>query len=243
MKTLRLSHDFKEASAKMKAKFPHPENANQILAESTRVITLYGDDAAVLICNAIPPEFHLRAFELLKSVSGLVSNRATAMGTLSLPRSVNKNGVPSPQWGVNENVLDVSPATQGILGWDRPNHLTTLTRKHPEMLDGNRALIELADNLYARNLPEFYTKQLAVVEKVPWRLWRTAFTTGYVPKNFRTAYHRDGNLKGAMTAITPLGQFFGGELVLPRLGICRSKVSGSPRHSTARGTSPISPKG
>ena len=200
----------------MKAKFPHPENANQILAKDTTVFRPDGKIAAVLLRNVIPPALHLRAYELLKSVSGLVSNRATAMGTSSLARSVNKDGAPSPQRGVNENVLNVSPARQGILGWDRPYYLTTLTHKHPEMLDGNRALIELADDLYARNLPEFYATQRAVVERVPWKLWRTVFTTIYIAKNLQTAYHRDGNLKGAMTAIAPLGNFSGGGLVLLR---------------------------
>jgi hypothetical protein len=216
MNTLWIKYDFKKEAAKMKAKFPDPANAIHILAKDTRVITPDGDVAAVLVCNVIPAFLYLRAYELLKPVNGLVSNRASAMGTSSLPRSVNKYGIVSPQRGVNTNVLDVSPATQGILGWDRPGHQTTLTLKHPEMLDGNRALIELVGNSYARILPEVYAKQLAAVEKVPWKLWRTPFTTVYVAKNLRTAYHRDGNSKGAMTAITPLGNFSGGALVLLR---------------------------
>ena len=216
MKTLRLTDDFKEEAARMKGKFPHPENANQILTEDTTVFSPDGSPAAVFRRNVIPPFLRLRANELLKPVNGLVSNRATAMGTSSLARSVNKYGIPSPQRGVNENVLSVSPARQALLGWDRPDHQTTLTREHPEMIDGNRAFIELVDSLYAKYLPEFYAKQLALVETVPWRLWRTVFPALYVAKNFQTAYHRDGNLKGAMTAITPLGNFSGGDLVLLR---------------------------
>ena len=216
MKMLRSTGDFKEEAPKMKGKFAHPENADQILTKDTMVFAPDGNVAAVFLRNIIPAFLHLRAYELLKPVNGLVSNRATAMGTSSLARSVNKDGVPSPQRGVNENVLSVSPARQALLGWDRPDHQTTLTREHPEMIDGNRAFIELADSLYAKYLPEFYAKQLAVVEKVPWRLLRTVFTMLYVAKNFRTAYHRDGNLKGAMTAITPLGNFSGGDLVLLR---------------------------
>jgi hypothetical protein len=216
MKTRRLTDDFKEEAAKGKAKFAHPANANRILTEDTTVFRPDGNVAAVFLRNVIPASLHLRAYELLKPVNGLVSNRAAAMGTSSLARSVNKDGVPSPQRGVNENVLSVSPARQALLGWDRPDHQTKFTREHPEMIDGNRAFIELVDSLYAKYLPEFYAKQLAVVEKAPWRLLRTVFTTLYVAKNFQTAYHRDGNLKGAMTAITPLGNFSGGDLVLLR---------------------------
>src|SRR6202007_2676336 len=216
MKTLRLTDDFKVEAAKMKGKFAHPENANQTLAQDTTGFGPDGNPAAVLRRNVLRPPLYLRAYELLNPVNGLVSNRATAMGTSSLARSVNKDGVPSPQRGVNENVLSVSPARQALLGWDRPDHQTRLTREHPEMIDGNRAFIELVNSLYAKYLPEFYAKQLAVVEKVPWRLLRTVFPALYVAKNFQTAYHRDGNLKGAMTAITPLGSFSGGDLVLLR---------------------------
>src|SRR4029077_7399366 len=55
-------------------------------------------------------------------------------------------------------------------------------------------------------------------EKVQsWRLWETVFSTIYLAKNFRTAYHFDGgNLKGVMTALMPMGDFKGGELVFPR---------------------------
>ncbi len=216
MQTLWLKHDFKEAAAELKAQFPHPENANCVLAEDCKVIAPDGTITAVLLRNVIPPELYLRSYKLLKTVNGLISNRASAMGTLSLARSVNTNGVVSPRRGVNKLVLDVSPARQGILGWDRPGHLTMLTRKRPEMLEGNRALIELADGLYAEQLPIPYAKQRASVARVPWRLWGTSFTTVYASKNFRSAYHRDGNVKGTMTAITPLGMFSGGELILLR---------------------------
>ncbi len=219
MKTLWLKHDFKEAAAKLKGQFADPSNASQILTESTRIIAPDGSVTAVFVRNVISSRLHLRAHELLKSVNGFVSNRAIAMGTQSLARSVNKKGIASPRRGVNEIVLDASPARQGIVGWDRPRHVTELTRKHPEMLSGNRALIELANNVFAQHLRTTHAAQRTVVQKIPWRLWNTAFTTVYVAKNFRTAYHRDGNLNGAMTAITPLGKFSGGGLVLLRWGL------------------------
>jgi hypothetical protein len=51
-------------------------------------------------------------------------------------------------------------------------------------------------------------------------LAKSVFTTVYVAKNFRTAYHRDaGNLRGVMTCLLPMGEFSGGALVLPRFRI------------------------
>jgi hypothetical protein len=221
MNTFWLKHDFKEAAAKLKGKFPHPENANQILAEDTRVITPEGRVTAVVLCDVIPSRLHLRAHELWKPVDGLLSNRATAVGTVSLPRSTSKDGTPSPRSGVNVHVLKIVEARQGILGYvDRPRRQkTTLTERCPEMLDGNRQLIERVDALYAQRMPHFYAKQRAEVERAgpQWRLWATAFSTVYLAKNFRTAYHTDrGNLLGVMSALMPTGDFTGGELVLPR---------------------------
>jgi len=141
------------------------------------------------------------------------------MGTQSLARSVGLNGRPSRRSGVNNVVLDASPARDGTLGYDRPGHRTPLTLQHREMLDGNRRLIELIDGLYRRNLPDVYARQLAALKKAWGRLWATAFSTGYIAKNFRTAYHRDGNWRGGMTCLTAAGDFSGGELVLPRFRI------------------------
>jgi len=108
-----------------------------------------------------------------------------------------------------------------MLGWDRPGHETALTVRRREMLLGNEQLIKLADQLYKQHLPAFYAKQWVTVAKVPrYRLSNTVFTTIYVARNFRTAYHRDrNNLAGVMTCLMPMGSFEGGALVLPRFRI------------------------
>ena len=74
------------------------------------------------------------------------------------------------------------------------------------------------NELYAQRLPSFYARQRAEIEKAPhWHLWDTVFTTIYIIKNLRTAYHTDpGNLRGVMSAMMPMGNFTGGELILAR---------------------------
>ncbi len=181
MKTLWLRHDYEQAAKKLKGEFPAPSHVdpNKILDEDTKVIAPHGRITALLLTRVIPPELHKRAYHLWREVDGLVSNRATAVGTLSLPRSTNKEGTPSPRRGVNTRVLAVLKARQGILGYlDRPCAKTLLTARRPEMLEGNERLTKLVDHLYKKHLPEFYATQRAVVEKAPSRrLWNTAFTT------------------------------------------------------------------
>jgi hypothetical protein len=219
MKTLLLKNDYRELAAKLVGQFPDRSHATLPLDADTRVIVPDGSISAVLLCNVIPPELHRLAYELWKTVDDRVDNRATAVGTLSLPKSMNLDGTLSQRSGVNARVMDVIQARQGILGYlGRPCRKTPLTIKHPEMLDGNRRLVQLVDELYKEYLPTFYAKQWAAVEKIPrWRLGHTVFTTIYIAKNFRTAYHHDtGNMRGVMSALMPMGQFTGGELILPR---------------------------
>jgi hypothetical protein len=221
MNTLLLEQDYREAAAKLVGQFPDPSHATLTIDQDTKVISPDGNTSAVLLRNAIPPPLHKLAFELLKTIDGRPSNRATAVGTRSLPRYV-KGGTASPRSGVAKTVLNVLEGRgvrQDILGYlDRPCRKTRLTERHPEMLNGNERLIKLVDQRYAQHLPTLHAKQWAVVEKVPrWRLWNTVFTTIYLGKNLRTAYHTDrGNLRGVMSAIMPMGKFTGGALVFAR---------------------------
>ncbi len=220
MRTLLLKHDYIETAAKQKGTHPAPSHADQVIDQDTRLVAPDGSTTAVLLTQRIDPHLHRRAYALWRTVDGLPSNRATALGTTSLHRSVSRDGTPSPRSGVNVRVLDVVEARQGILGYSgHPCHKTTLTKRWPELLDRNKQLVKRVDQLYARYMPTSYATQVAEVKKAPRRrrLWQTAFTTIYIAKNFRTAYHTDrGNLRGVMSALLPMGNFAGGQLVLAR---------------------------
>jgi hypothetical protein len=230
MKTLLLRHDYKEAAAELKGQHPAPSHADQIIDVDTVVIAPDGSIPAVLLKQKIDPALSDRAYELWKTVDELPSNRATAVGSRSLHR-IKKNQTLSGRKGVPLEVLEVledQGVRHGILGYvdataDQACHTTPLTIERPEMLSENQILIERVDSLYADHVPSLYAVQRAEVEKAPdWRLWKTAFTTVYIIKMLRSAYHPDrGNLRGVMSAITPMGKFTGGELILSRwrLGI------------------------
>jgi hypothetical protein len=219
VKTLLLQYDYDEEANKLIGKFPDRSHATMTLDADTKVIAPDGRIIALLLCDAIPGELHRLAFELLKSVDGPVDNRPTAVGTVSLPKRVKLDGTLSRFSGVNARVMEVVDAQQGMLGYSgRSRRITPLTIRHPEMLGGNRRLAQLIDRLYKEHLPTFHAEQRAAVEKFPrWQLGNTVFTTIYIAKNFRTAYHRDtGNMRGVMSALMPMGRFTGGELILPR---------------------------
>lgn len=216
MRFLLLDSDYEEATAK---KFAAPSHVDQIVDRDTTLIAPNERIIALLLCGVIPSRLHKLAYGLWKAVDESLSNRATAVGSVSLPRRTKKDGTPSPRRGVNERVLDVLKARYDVLGYlDRPCRKTPLSIRHPEMLYRNRELIERVDQLYADQMPSLHAIQRKEVDEAPrYRLWNTAFSTIYLAKNLRTAYHADrGNLRGVVTAIMPMGKYTGGELVLPR---------------------------
>lgn len=223
MKTVWLKYDSRKQTRSLKGQFPDSSHVSRTVREDTKLIGPDGTIVAVFLCNPIPSHLHKLAYELWRTVAELPSNRASAAGSPSL-RRLRSDGTLSERRGVPRNVLKVlkaQGAAHGMIGYldssGRHFRKTPLTRKHPEMLAGNKQLIHLIDGLYKKHLPTFYANQRAVIGKAPqWRLWQTVFSTIYVAKNFRTAYHRDsGNLAG-MSALMPMGKFTGGELVIPR---------------------------
>ena len=225
MRTLLPKHDYQKATKELEGRFPSPSHVLKMITKSTEARAKDGTVCAVLICNVIPTGFHKLAYELWKSVRELPDNRATAVGSASLLRP-HGDGSPGKRRtipkGVKKILAELKTA-HGSVGFldatpDQPCHKTPLTKDYPEMLEGNKRLIKLVDGLYKHYYRTSYERQRVEIEKVPlWRLWDTVFSTIYIAKNFRTAYHRDsGNLRGVMTALIPMGKFTGGDLVLPR---------------------------
>ncbi len=225
MHILRLEHDWKREAARLRGQFADPSHATHTIDQDTVGIAPDGRIIAVFLKQVIAPDLYSRAYKRWKTVNELPDKRATAVGSPSL-RRLRKDGSPGERKGVPKRVLEVlkkQGVRYGMLGYldaspDKSCHKTPLTKNHPKMLDRNKTLIELADKLYRQYLRKTYAIQRAEVEKAPYfRLWLTVFSTIYIAKNFRTAYHMDhGNLRGVMTALLALGNFTGGELVLPR---------------------------
>ena len=225
IKTLQLIHDYKAATAALKRQYAAPSHVDQTIDHDTVVIAPNGNIIAVFLKQVIEPALHSRAYKSWRAVNELPDNRATAVGSVYLPR-IRKDGTLGERNAVPKRVLKIlkkQGVRHGMLGYldatpDKSCHKTPLTEKHPKMLLRNKTLIELVDKLYKQYRPNIYAIQRAEMQKAPhFRLWRTVFSTIYLAKNFRTAYHTDsGNLLGVMTALMPMGNFTGGELVLPR---------------------------
>lgn len=225
MRRLFLKHDYKVMTAQLEGRHAAPSHIDTIIRTDTEAISPAGRTIALLCSQQIASLLYNRAHGLWQTVDELPDNRATAVGSDSM-RRINKDGSPTERRGVPREVLKIleeQGVRQGILGYlDRssgqPCRMTPLTRKRPELLYRNKNLIRRVNRLYAQYKPQIHALQMAEVEKSPsYRLWDTVFTTIYIIRCLRCAYHRDsGNLRDVLSAIMVMGRFTGGELVFPR---------------------------
>jgi hypothetical protein len=213
--------DYESEARSLRKTVPHRSHAPHTLGTELR-----GKDGrvvALLLRDVIPRKLHRRAFHSWwHRVTHRVTDRTEVIGTSSLPKTIGKDGRPSGFKGVCKGILDETPAgnaRQETLGWSARGKITPITKKYPGMLDDNRELIEVIDDLFQKHLPQFREKARAAIKQGPegCRRWHTAFTSVYLFKGFSSRYHKDkNNLRGVLTALTPVGDFAGGELVLPR---------------------------
>ena len=147
MKSHLLMHDYREAAAALRGKFPAPSHVDQTIDHDAVVIAPDGSILAVLIRQQISTELYKPAYEDWKTVDELPSNRATAVGSPSLPRC-KVDGTLSERRGVPKLVLEIlkgQDVGQGTLGYldatpDQPCHKTPLSIKRPEILDQHKRL-------------------------------------------------------------------------------------------------------
>ena len=224
MQRMKLQHsqDYEEEAVKLQGKYPDPTDADQLIQRDTFVTAPDGRPVAVLLKERVDPALYRLAYALWKpAVKGSVQNRPTAMGASSLQK-IKKDGTLSPYRCIDPGVVKVlrqQGARQAILGWDvKLNDLSRQTERQPELLDGNKRLIQRMDHLLNHYVPTVRAFQRSIVKKNPRsRIRHTAFSTIYLLKDKSAAYHRDtGNLAGGMTALMCCGEFSGGPLILSR---------------------------
>lgn len=97
-------------------------------------------------------------------------------------------------------------------------------RDHPDKWKKVQPFINSVNDIFEKYAPEKYQIQKAVAEEIPhdWVIGRTAFTTVTVNVNYSIGYHRDANdLKEGLGVMSHLclGEYQGGELVIPRFGV------------------------
>jgi hypothetical protein len=224
--TVQLEVDYKKAAAKLQGEFAAPTHFDGAAIDSSTVVAAPdGTITALLLTKRVDPELWEEGYEVAMIVNDLLDKRPTAVGSKAMAR-VKKDRHRGTFHVTPDRVmkiLDRVGAREGLLGAmagraGRPPRNSKLTDKRPELLDQLRALRRRVDHLHAKYLPTPYAFQRAVVKEAPeFRLGHSAYSSVYIVKHLRSGYHRDRqNLHGALSALLPVGNFTGGELVLPR---------------------------
>ena len=225
-------HDFKQIERTMRGRNTDPAHVHlRVGDESTAVIAMSGDPILVYLKQALPASLYKPALrDWWPAAKDEISNRFSAMSTKGVP-GINLDGTETNRLRVPREILDITPARQGMIGYSVANgkcYKTRLSITHPELIENHIELIELVDSLYKYHLPSIHARQWAQVAGIPnWRIGRTAFSTGYFVKLLQCGYHPDlRNLRNVMSCIFPLGPFTGGELVLFRWRVAVAYLSG-----------------
>ncbi len=225
-------HDFKLMERTMRGRNTDPAHIHRRVGDvSTAVIDVSGDPILVYLKQALPASLYKPALrDWWPAAKDELSNRFSAMSTKGVP-GINLDGTETNRLRVSREILDITPARQGIIGYSVANgkcYKTHLSVAHPELIENHIELIELVDSLYKYHLPSIHARQWEHVVGIPnWRIGRTAFSTGYFVKLLQCGYHPDlRNLRNVMSCIFPLGPFTGGELILFRWRVAVAYLSG-----------------
>jgi hypothetical protein len=239
MNLLQLNYDDKQGAQQLKGTYANPAHYVHVVDDDTIVLTPDGEVLAVLVTGVISSRARREAYKHLNTISGMPSNRATAVyrGS-SLPRIRKRDNSLSRTRQVPHSILDLlqrKGVRADVLGYLDPTprirkcRLSGWALNKPQVLEGVMPLVHEVDDVFRSWIPDRYAAQLAVVHQVPgWYLHGTAFTTITVNKNFRTAYHTDrGDLKAGFSTLTTMGKFSGGLLVIPRYRVAFNIQPGS----------------
>jgi hypothetical protein len=185
-----------------------------------------------LVKNVIPEDVWRPAYQLLRTVSGDLSNRPNIIGSnLRLP-TIRKDGSLSNFNIAPKAVVDKFGGSADLLGYYRyknpaPGVVDCAPTAWTQGKNGGLSpvysgcfdFIRKVDEVYRFMLKPEYERQKAVVDAVPpnFRILDTAFTTLYVLRNAPTAIHTDDfDAEGTFGCMATLGNWEGNALVFPK---------------------------
>ena len=170
-------------------------------------------------------------YELLRTVSGDLSNRPDIIGEKMRMPTIRKDGVASNFNMAPRAVVDAMGGNSDLLGFYKyknpaPGVLdcapTAWTTGEPALYGDLQGFICGVDQVYRTFLPTQYQTQMAYVRSIPpeLRIGETAFTTLYVLKNAPTAVHKDKfDYAKSFGVMATLGDWKGNAIVWPKYRI------------------------
>ena len=226
MLVLATNWDFEREARSMIGEFPNYSHYIHKIEEDAWVFTRQGLFARFMP-EALSPEAIRLARPVMQAVKTRVTNRGNAAAKGSMMPRIKKNGLLS---ATNE----IPPEVNRLLGFSdqlgyldakkgskkRGTHFcrrTGLTRRHPGYLEGIMPAVRRCDQLFCEELPEQYAAQVAEIKSAGTFRISPAFSTANLNRDWQTTYHKDKyDLRDGWIALFALGDYKGGDLVVPR---------------------------
>lgn len=175
----------------------------------------------------IPASIAKDAYESLKSVSALSSNRGSSAG---IKDNGKATAMRMKQDGTKSNTNISGQVNSGIIGYFDRNarfpycRQTSFNEKQFSKFKKAYPIIKLVDTKYAEFMPENYKLQREVADRTSqdFVIPNTAFTTITINKNWQTAVHTDkGDFEKGFGNLVVLrkGRYTGGYFVVPKWGV------------------------
>src|ERR1700755_2917249 len=106
MRLLQLNHDDEAGALELRGTYANVSHYDEVISDDTVVLTPNGDVVAVLVTDAVSVQSQAAAYEQLKKVPGLPTNRGTAVYKGSMQRRVRNDGKLTNTITVASNVIE-----------------------------------------------------------------------------------------------------------------------------------------
>lgn len=208
-------------------KFAVDDDYDVLIEEFTSAVDENGDHLFTYIPNALSNDIARESYMPILEAAEPTDNRGVATAEDSMHNMIRKrDGKVSKTHRTKWRIFS------SIIGYyDRYVRfpycrLTAYTEHHPEKYSKILPVIRKINELYEKHSPVKYKKQKQIADDCSqdFIIGGTAFSTGTINLNYRTAYHRDAkNIEGGMCGMAVIGggKYSGGVLVFPeyRIGV------------------------
>ena len=223
---LATNWDFEREARSMIGEFANYSHYSHVIEEDAWVVTPQGMFARFLP-GALSSKAMRLALPVMQAVKTRVTNRGNAAAKGSMMPRIKKDGLLS---ATNE----IPPEVNRLLGFSdqlgfldakkgskkRGTHYcrrTGLTRRHPDYMEGIMPAVLECDQFFRQELPEQYAAQVAAIKSAGTFRISPAFSTANLNRDWQTTYHTDKyDLQDGWIALFALGDYEGGDLVVPR---------------------------
>jgi hypothetical protein len=213
---MKKTHTTPEANAKYKAKYLST-NGCAIYNENVRGVDEQGNFLFELLKGQVPADVRNQMSKSMSTCATSNERRGPAAGPIT-----KKDLRPNER--IFNDYTKIGPTgyrfykvvNSCVVGVTKRGQQSLWTKTHLPEMPAIHKCIQFVDRTYKTHIPDMYKVQKRISSNITTAFPKTVFNSLTVNKNFRTAAHRDFNLKSTYSLLLIAGdEVTGGELIFP----------------------------